>query len=167
MRKECRIKTFGLGPFFCVCRMIQHEPKTNTAENSKSETVASSVALCEPQLEHAESSLTEEFIEGRHFVCVIDKVNHEYVRGFKLRLIWKDHHRIRTSGYVLTPEHERDEAMLSDLEKKSFLRNLNQIFQKILKNPSCWRVFCGSTKLVATCCTRLQLLYTGSWENFC
>ena len=49
-----------------------------------------------------------------------------------------------------TPEHERDEAMPSDLGKKSFLKNLNQIFQKILKNPSCCGAFCGSTKLVAT-----------------
>ena len=64
MRKECRIKTFdGLGPFSYVCRMIQHEPNTNTTENGKSETVASSVALCEPQLEHAGGSLTEEFIK--------------------------------------------------------------------------------------------------------
>ena len=45
-------------------------------------TVAASVALCEPQLEHAGSSLTEEFMEGRHFVCAIDEVNHEHVGGF-------------------------------------------------------------------------------------
>ena len=52
MRKECCIKTFdGLGPFSYVCRMIQHESNTNTTENGKSETVASSVALCEPQLD--------------------------------------------------------------------------------------------------------------------
>ena len=51
--------------------MIQHEPNTNTTEISQSKTVASSVALCEPQLEHAGSSLTEEFIEGRDFVCTI------------------------------------------------------------------------------------------------
>ena len=51
MRKECHIKTFdGLEPFSYVCRMIQHEPNTNTTETGKSETVASSVALCEPQL---------------------------------------------------------------------------------------------------------------------
>ena len=86
MRKECRIKTFdGLGPFSYVCRMIQHEPNTNTTENGKRETVASSVALCEPQLEHAGGSLTEEFIEGRHFVCAIDEVNHEHVRGFPVQ----------------------------------------------------------------------------------
>ena len=48
--------------------------------------VASSVALCEPQLEHAGSSLTEEFIEGRHFVCAIDEVNHEHVRGFPVEI---------------------------------------------------------------------------------
>ena len=52
MRKECRIKTFdGLESFSYVCRMIQHESNTFTTENGKSETVASSVALCEPQLE--------------------------------------------------------------------------------------------------------------------
>ena len=39
--------------------MIQHESNTNITENSKSETVASSVALCESQLEHAGGSLTE------------------------------------------------------------------------------------------------------------
>ena len=87
MRKECRIKTFdGLGPFSYVCRMIQHEPNTNTTETGKSETVASSVALCEPQLEHVGSSLTEEFIEGRHCVCAIDEVNHEHVRGFPVEI---------------------------------------------------------------------------------
>ena len=97
MRKECRIKTFdGLGPFSYVCRMIQHEPNTNTTETGKSETVASSVALWEPQLEHAGGSLTEEFIEGRHFVCAIDEVNHEHVRGFPVEMIWKDHHRMMT-----------------------------------------------------------------------
>ena len=64
MRKECRIKTFdGLGPFSYVRRMIRNEPNTNTTETGKSETVASSVDLCEPQLGHAGSSLTEEFIE--------------------------------------------------------------------------------------------------------
>ena len=32
---------------------------------------------------------------------------------FQLRLIWKDRHRDddEDSGYVPTPEHERDEAM--------------------------------------------------------
>ena len=66
--------------------MIQHEPNTNTTETGRSETVASSVALCEPQLEHAGGSLTEEFIEGRHFVCAIDEVNHEHVRGFPVEI---------------------------------------------------------------------------------
>ena len=76
MRKECRIKTFdGLGPFSYFCRMIRNEPNTNITGTGKSETVASSVNLCEPQLGHAGSSLTEEFIEGRHFVCAIDEVN--------------------------------------------------------------------------------------------
>ena len=60
MRKECRIKTFdGLGPFSYVCRMISTEPNTNTTEIGKSETVASSCDLCEPQFEHVETSLTE------------------------------------------------------------------------------------------------------------
>ena len=121
MRKECRIKTFdGLGPFSYVCRMIQHEPNTNTTETGKSETVASSVALCEPQLEHAGSSLTEEFIEGRHFVCAIDEVNHEQVRGFpvEIDLEGPPQNDDEDSGYVPTPEHERDEAMPSDLGER-------------------------------------------------
>ena len=121
MRKECRIKTFdGLGPFSYVCRMIQHEPNTNTTETGKSETVASSVALCEPQLEHAGSSLTEEFMEGRHFVCAIDEVNHEHVRGFpvEIDLEGPPQDDDEDSGYVPTPEHERDEAMPSDLGER-------------------------------------------------
>ena len=121
MRKECRIKTFdGLGPFSYVCRMIQHEPNTNTTENGKSETVASSVALCEPQLEHAGSSLTEEFIEGRHFVCAIDEVSHEHVRGFPVEIDLErpPQDDDEDSGYVPTPEHERDEAMPSDLGER-------------------------------------------------
>ena len=121
MRKECRIKTFdGLGPFSYVCRMIQHEPNTNTTETGKSETVASSVALCEPQLEHAGSSLTEEFIEGRHFVCAIDEVNHEHVRGFPVEIDLErpPQDDDEDSGYVPTPEHKRDEAMPSDLGER-------------------------------------------------
>ena len=121
MRKECRIKTFdGLRPFSYVCRMIQHEPNTNTTETGKSETVASSVALCEPQLEHAGSSLTEEFIEGRHFVCAIDEVNHEHVRGFPVEIDLErpPQDDDEDSGYVPTPEHERDEAMPSDLGER-------------------------------------------------
>ena len=46
--------------------------------------------VCEPQFQTVEKSLTEEFIEGRHFVCAIDEVNHEHLRGFRLRLTWKD-----------------------------------------------------------------------------
>ena len=121
MRKECRIKTFdGLGPFSYVCQMIQHEPNTNTTETGKSETVASSVALCEPQWEHAGSSLTEEFIEGRHFVCAIDEVNHEHVRGFpvEIDLEGPPQDDDEDSGYVPTPENERDEAMPSDLGER-------------------------------------------------
>ena len=121
MRKECRIKTFdGLGPFSYVCRMIQHEPNTNTTETGKSETVASSVALCEPQLEHAGGSLTEEFIEGRHFVYAVDEVNHEHVRGFPVEIDLEGPPRDddEDSGYVPTPEHERDEAMPSDLGER-------------------------------------------------
>eukprot|EP00434_Breviolum_minutum_P004907 symbB.v1.2.004329.t1/scaffold188.1/size279614/18 len=84
------------------------------------ETVASSVALCEPQLEHAGSSLTEEFIEGRHFVCAIDEVNHEHVRGFpvEIDLEGPPNDDDEDSGYVPTPEHERDEAMPSDLGER-------------------------------------------------
>ena len=122
MRKECRIKTFDglVGPFSYVCRMIQHEPNTNTTETGKSETVASSVALCEPQWEHAGSSLTEEFIEGRHFVCAIDEVNHEHVRGFpvEIDLEGPPQDDDEDSGYVPTPENERDEAMPSDLGER-------------------------------------------------
>ena len=121
MRKECRIKTFdGLGPFSYVCRMIRNEPNINTTETGKSETVASSVDLCEPQLGHAGSSLTEEFIEGRHFVCAIDEVNHEHVRGFpvEIDLEGPPNDDDEDSGYVPTPEHERDEAMPSDLGER-------------------------------------------------
>ena len=121
MRKECRIKTFdGLGPFSYVCRMIQHEPNINTTETGKSETVASSVALCEPQLEYAGGSLTEEFIEGRHFVCAIDEVNHEHVRGFPVEIDLErpPQDDDEDSGYVPTPEHERDGAMPSDLGER-------------------------------------------------
>ena len=121
MRKECRIKTFdGLGPFSYVCRMIQHEPNTNTTEIGQSETVASSVALCEPQLEDAGGILTEEFIEGRHFVCAIDEVNHEHVRGFPVEIDLErpPQDDDEDSGYVPTPEHERDEAMPSDLGER-------------------------------------------------
>ena len=121
MRKECRIKTFdGLGPFSYVCRMIRNEPNTNTTETGKSETVASSVDLCEPQLGHAGSSLTEEFIEGRHFVCAIDEVNHEHVRGFpvEIDLEGPPNDDDEDSGYVPTPEHEKDEAMPSELGER-------------------------------------------------
>ena len=140
MRKECRIKTFdGLGPFSYVCRMIQHEPNTNTTENGKSETVASSVALCEPQLEHAGGSLTEEFIEGRHFVCAIDEVNHEHVRGFPVEIDLEGPPRDddEDSGYVPTPEHERDEAMPSDLgERKEVIpQELESDFSEDFEEP--------------------------------
>ena len=103
-----------------VCRVIRNEPNTNTTEIGKSETVASSVALCEPQLGHAGSSLTEEFIEGRHFVCAIDEVNHEHVRGFpvEIDLEGPPNDDDEDSGYVPTPEHERDEAMPSDLGER-------------------------------------------------
>ena len=79
-----------------------------------------SVALCEPQLEHAGGSLTEEFIEGRHFVCAIDEVNHEHVRGFpvEIDLEGPPQDDDEDSGYVPTPEHERDEAMPSDLGER-------------------------------------------------
>ena len=86
-RKECRIKTFdGLGPFSYVCRMINTEPNTNMTETDKIENVASSCDLLGPQFESVETSLTEEFIEGRHFVCAIDEVNHEHVRGFPVEI---------------------------------------------------------------------------------
>ena len=74
-----------------------------TTETGKSETVASSVALCEPQLEHAGGILTEEFIEGRHFVCAIDEVNHEMSEVFELRLIWKDHQMTMTRIVGMCP----------------------------------------------------------------
>ena len=116
MRKECRIKTFdGLGPFSYVCRMIQHEPNTNTTETGKSETVASSVALCEPQLEHAGGSLTEEFIEGRHFVCAIDEVNHEHVRGFPVEIDLEAPPQTRIVGMC---QHLSMKAMPSDLGER-------------------------------------------------
>ena len=100
--------------------MIRNEPNTNTTETGKSETVASPVDLCEPQLGHAGSSLTEEFIEGRHFVCAIDEVNHEHVRGFpvEIDLEGPPNDDDEDSGYVPTPEHEKDEAMPSELGER-------------------------------------------------
>ena len=76
--------------------------------------------LCEPQFEHVETSLTEEFIEGRHFVCAIDDVNHEHVRGFpvEIDLEGPPNDDDEDSGYVPTPEHEREEAMPSDLGER-------------------------------------------------
>ena len=64
--------------------------------------------------------MTEEFIEGRHFVCAIDEVNHEHVRGFpvEIDLEGPPQEDDEDSGYVPTPEHERDEAMPSDLGER-------------------------------------------------
>ena len=64
--------------------------------------------------------MTEEFIEGRHFVCAIDEVNHEHVRGFpvEIDLEGPPQDDDEDSGYVPTPEHERDEAMPSDLGER-------------------------------------------------
>ena len=63
---------------------------------------------------NAGGSLTEEFIEGRHFVCAIDEVNYEHVRGFLVEIDLEGPLQDENdeSGYVPTPEHERDEAML-------------------------------------------------------
>ena len=60
--RECLIKNFDVRPFSYICRIIVEEPNTNMTEMDKSETVA-------PQFEHVGNSLTEEFIEGRHFIC--------------------------------------------------------------------------------------------------
>ena len=95
--------------------MMSTESNTNTTEIGKSETVASSCNLFEPQFKHAETSLTEEFIEGRHFVCAIDEVNHEHVRR-------PPNDDNEDSGYVPTPEHEREEAMPSGLGERKEVR---------------------------------------------
>ena len=119
--RECRIKTFDLGPFSYICRMICEEPNTNMTEIDKNETAVSSCDLCEPQFEHVETSLTEEFIEGRHFVCAIDEVNHEHVRGFPVEIDLEGPPKDddEDSGFVpTTPEHEREEAMPSDLGER-------------------------------------------------
>ena len=99
--------------------MINTEPNTMT-ETDKIENVASSCDLLGPQFEPVETSLTEEFIEGRHFVCAIDEVNHEHVRGFpvEIDLEGPPNDDDEDSGYVPTPEHEREEAMPSDLRRK-------------------------------------------------
>ena len=64
--------------------------------------------------------MTEEFIEGRHFVCAIDEVNHEHVRGFpvEIDLEGPPNDDDEDRGYEPTPEHERDEAMPSDLGER-------------------------------------------------
>ena len=119
MRKECRIKTFdGLGPFSYVCRMINFEP--NTTETCKIGTCESDFDVCGPQFETVEKSLTEEFIEGRHFVCAIDEVNHEHFRGFPVEIDLEGplNHDGEDRGNVPTPEHERHEAMPSDLGER-------------------------------------------------
>ena len=119
--RECLIKNFDLGPFSYICRMIVEEPNTNMKEMDKSETVAPSDDLLEPQFEHVGNSLTEEFIEGRHFVCAIDEVNLEHVRGFpvEIDLEGPPNDDDEESGYVpTTPEQEREEAMPSDLGER-------------------------------------------------
>ena len=72
------------------------------------------------KLLRVETSLTEGFIEGRHFVCAIDEVNHEHVRGFpvEIDLEGSPNDDDEDSGYVPTPEHEREEAMPSDLGER-------------------------------------------------
>ena len=121
--------------------MPNFRTNTNITENGKSETVTSSVALCEPQLEHVGGSLTEEFIEGRHFVCAIDEVNYEHVRGFPVEIDLEGPPRDdnEDSGYVptLSMKEMKSCSQIWKKGKKSFLKNLNQIFQKILKNHSC------------------------------
>ena len=117
MRKECQIKTFdGLGPFSYVCRMISFEP--NTTETHMSEACVdfedfeiTHFESCGPQFETSEMSLTEKFIENRHYVCAIDEVSHE--RGFpvEIDLEGPQDGDEEDSGYVPTPEHEREELM--------------------------------------------------------
>ena len=60
--------------------------------------------------------MTEEFIEDRHFAFAIDEVNHEHVRVFpvEIDLEGPPQDDDEDSGYVPTPEHERNEAMLPD-----------------------------------------------------
>ena len=96
MRKECQIKTFdGLGPFSYVCRMISFEPNTTETHTSEAcvnfEDLESDFESCGPQFETSEMSLTEKFIEHRHYVCAIDEVSHEHFRGFILCRICATH----------------------------------------------------------------------------
>ena len=70
-----------------------------------------------------EKRVSYQDFEGRHFVCevcAIDEVNYEHVRGFPVEIDLEGPPRDddEDSGYVSTPEHERDEAMPSDLEKR-------------------------------------------------
>ena len=53
-------------------------------------------------------------------MCAIDEVNHEHVRGFpvEIDLEGPPQDDDEDSGYVPTPEHERDEAMPSDLGER-------------------------------------------------
>ena len=68
---------------------------------------------CGPQFETSEMSLTEKFIENRHYVCAIDEVSHEHFRGFpvEIDLEGPQDGDEEDSGYVPTPEHEREELM--------------------------------------------------------
>ena len=118
MRKECQIKTFdGLGPFSYVCRMISFEPNTTETRTNEDcvnfEDLESDFESCGPQLETSERSLTEKFIENRHYVCAIDEVSHEHFRGFpvEIDLEGPQDGDEEDSGYVPTPEHEREELM--------------------------------------------------------
>ena len=118
MRKECQIKTFdGLGPFSYVCRMISFEPNTTETHMSKAcvnfENLESDFKSCGPQFETSEMSLTEKFIENRHYVCAIDEVSHEHFRGFpvEIDLEGPQDGDEEDSAYVPTPENEREEVM--------------------------------------------------------
>ena len=94
---------------FYICRMINFE--SNTIETDKIEMLS--------HFETVETSLTEEFIEGRHFVCAIDEVNYEHVTGFPVEIDLEDH---QITMKKLCPQ-------IWKKGKKLFLKNLDQIHQ--------------------------------------
>ena len=147
MRKECQIKTFdGLGPFSYVCRMISFEPNTTETGMSNAgvnvEDFESDFRSCGPQFETSEMSLTEKFIENRHYVCAIDEVSHEHFRGFPVEIDLEGPHRTvmrKTVGMYQPPKMKGKKScpalqphQILRLPRKSALQNLSEILRKRL-----------------------------------
>ncbi len=87
MRRECQIKSFGLGPFSYVCRMIRFsEPNTSEVEPLEDDLQVESPGFS------SEASFKPSFEE-----CCVENDNQHYVFGvvepehildFQLRLSW-------------------------------------------------------------------------------